>query len=284
MPVSSAGSAALPPGLQPYPSVARSPPSQPPPVARPFAQRSRSYDVYPMNISSQSLATPGMPPLLSGMRPQSSPGHYSAHAGSPYSRVNQTSAGSSQRTRPAFPPSNMPPSIPPVPPIPDLPSLRPRSSASGATKNRESRPPEIPSGHRQSGHQRTHSRRPTIDTYVANDPFRTHNRRSTTSVDKNITFDDIPVAPLEDPYASRRSYVRPPSMLVPPVPIPAIPPYPSASSEHVNGYNGIYRPTTDSTQSLSIPQPVPSIHHTPAQPPLSQVDPSNLNTRSCIHW
>ena len=94
-------------------------------------------------------------------------------------------------------------------------------------------------------------------------------------MDKNITFDDIHVAPLEDPYASRRSYVRPTSMLVPPVPIPAIPPYPSASSEHVNGYNGIYRPTTDSTHSLSIPQPVPPIHRAPAQPPLSQVDPQH---------
>ncbi|KJA18069.1 hypothetical protein HYPSUDRAFT_45651 [Hypholoma sublateritium FD-334 SS-4] len=276
-PMSFAGSPALPAGFQPYPSA------QPPQFARPFIPRSQSHNIYPNNESSQSLAAPGKEPGFSGMRPQSSPSYYPTYDDWPHSRLNQPSSSSSQRPRPIFAPSNVPPVKPPVPIIPDMPSQRPGSYASPGPMNTESYPPEMPSAYPEYRYQRTPSRRPTMDAYVANDPFRSHNQKDTTTVDSNVTFDDIPVAPSADSYAPRRymtpSNSRPTIVSAPPIPIPPYPTQPPVipvPSEYIDDYNGIYRPTTGSGQSASNPQPgVPPMYGVtpPVRPPFSQVDP-----------
>ena len=280
-PMSLAGSplAALPQGFQPYPTAPPLPPSRPPPAARPFIPRSNN--VYPGNQSSQSLDTSGMPPLISAVHPQSSPSYYPTYAASPYSRVDPTSLSANQR------PSNMPPSsptpfIPPLPSVPDLPSQgRGFYYASPAPMNMESYPPELPSSYQRPVYQKTPSRRPTLDAYVANDPFRAHDQRSTTPVDKNLTFDDIPLAP-EDLLSSWRyatpSVSRPNAMAVPPGPVPVIPPWPSSPYGYSNDHNGIYRPTTGRTQSAPAPQPVIPDYDPPVQPPVVRVDPQRAES------
>lgn len=299
-PMSFSGSPPLPPGFQPYssgPSAAPLPPSQPPLFFRPSLPRSRSDNIYPSNQSSQSLATPGMAPTFSGMRPQSSPSYYPTYAGSPNSRINQTSSSSSQRLRPGFSPSNMPPLIPPVPIIPDPPSQRPGSYgtyASQAPMNTESYPPGTSP---EYVYRRTPSRRPTVDAYVANDPFRPNSQKNTAPVDNNVTFDDIPVSPPEESYTSRRymtpSESRPNTVSAPPAPMPFypgqtlvasenVPPVPipvysgqtPVASEYIKKYPSFYRPTTGSGQSASSPwQPAPMYDATlPLRTPFSQVD------------
>ncbi len=272
MPLAGSPLAALPPGFQPYPSAPPLPPSRPPAVGRPFFIP-RSNNVYPRNQSSQSLDTSGMPPLIPGMPPQSSPSYYPPYAASPYSRVDPTSSSANQR------PSNMPPSptipfIPPLSSVPDPPSHGPGFYyASPAPMNMESYPPELLSSYKRPVYPRTPSRRPTLDAYVANDPFRAHNQRSTSPVDKNLTFDDIPLAP-EDLFSSWR-YVTP---SVPPGPVPVIPPWPSAPYGYFSDYNGIYRPTTGRAQSAPAPQPVIPKYYPPAQPPVVRVDPQRAES------
>ncbi len=275
----------------PGPPAPPLPSSQPPPFARPNIPRSQSNNVYPTNQSSQSLATPGMSPGFSAMRPQSSPIYYPANIGSPRNRSNLSSSSPSQRLRPGTAPSN----IPAVPAIPDPSSQRPTSYASLTPMNSESYPPGISSNYPQSMHQRTPSRRPTEDAYVANDPFRPHSQKNAGSVDNNLTFDDIPMpASTPDPSQTARRYMtlsssRPATVTAPPGPTPLyssqtpapteyVPPVPIAS-EYTNNYSSatpVYRPATSSGQSASSPQPVAPVYAAtpPMRTPYSQVSSS----------
>ncbi|KJA18063.1 hypothetical protein HYPSUDRAFT_90259 [Hypholoma sublateritium FD-334 SS-4] len=265
-PVSFARSPALPPGFQPYPSAPPLPPSQPPPFAHSSVSRSQSNNVYPSNLSSQSSGAPGMAPPSSGMRVQSSPSYYPTYGGSQHSRVNQTTSSSSQRPRPGFSHSDMPPLI-----------------------NAESYVPRMSSTYPEYTYQRTPSRKPTMDAYVANDPFRSHSQRNTTPVDNNVTFDDIPVPSPEEVHGSRRymasSNSRPNTVSAPPAPIPLYPGQPPVPSEYVppvvQVYSGqtpvaseyvkrrpsLYRPNTGSAQSSSS-QPAPMYDATPPLEPI----------------
>ena len=100
-------------------------------------------------------------------------------------------------------------------------------------------------------------------------------------MDKNLTFDDIPLAP-EDLLSSWRyatpSVSRPNAMAVPPGPVPVIPPWPSSPYGYSNDHNGIYRPTTGRTQSAPAPQPVIPDYDPPVQPPVVRVDPQRAES------